>query len=108
MSHAVETPNGGHVGSPVQTVHRMQKKLSQFLFQISAALLFCVAQALAQTPNDLPALSDVERELKGGETHSFKIVLASGQFLHALVEQKDIDVITAVFGPDGKQLSESN
>ncbi|HKG79827.1 MAG TPA: tetratricopeptide repeat protein, partial [Pyrinomonadaceae bacterium] len=86
----------------------MQRKLFKFLLQVSAALLISFAPAFPQTPNDLPALAAVERELKGGETHSFRIELAAGQFLHALVEQQDIDVITAVFGPDGKQLTESN
>ena len=53
-------------------------------------------------------LSSVERELKGGETHSFRISLTAGQYLYAVVEQQGIDVVTAVFGPDGKQLIESD
>src|SRR3954451_799293 len=38
-----------------------------------------------QNANDLPLLSPVERELKGGESHSYRISLASGQFLYGLV-----------------------
>ena len=57
---------------------------------------------------ELPTLSATERELKGGETHSYRIQLTSGQFLYALVEQKDIDVVTATFGPDGNQINESD
>ena len=86
----------------------MKMKPSQFVVQSLAILLIGVAPVFAQTPRDLPALAAVERELKGGETHSFRVVLAAGQFLHAIFEQKDIDVMTVVFGPDGKQLSESN
>ncbi|HEX7331412.1 MAG TPA: CHAT domain-containing protein [Pyrinomonadaceae bacterium] len=86
----------------------MKTKPPQLVVQFLAILLISVAPVLAQTPGDLPTLAAVERELKGGETQSFRIVLSAGQFLHALVEQKDIDVIPAVFGPDGKQLSESN
>ncbi len=78
------------------------------MVQFLVTLLIGVAPVLAQTPHDLPTLAAVERELKGGETQSFRIDLTAGQFLYALVEQKDIDVMTAVFGPDGKQLSESN
>ena len=52
-----------------------------------------------------PALAPVERELKGGESHSYLISLAAGQFLHALVEQKGIDLEVVVYGPDGRQLS---
>lgn len=47
----------------------------------------------------------IERELKGGETHRFQISLASAQFLHAIVDQKGIDLVVTVFGPDGKQIS---
>ena len=85
----------------------MRKTLLQLPLQIPL-LLICLIPTLAQTPNDLPTSSSVERGIKGGETHSFRIALTSGQFLHVLVEQEDIDVITASFGPDGKQLTESN
>lgn len=57
---------------------------------------------------DLPAFSPQERDLKGGETHSFRLPLTSGQFLHALVEQKEIDVSVVVFGPDGRQIAETD
>jgi CHAT domain-containing protein/tetratricopeptide (TPR) repeat protein len=86
----------------------MVKKPSHFVLRFLAILLIGVAPVFAQTTGDLPTLAPVERELKGGETHSYRIVLAAGQFLHAVFKQKDIDVMTAVFGPDGKQLSESN
>jgi len=45
-----------------------------------------------------------ERELKGGETHSFRIHLSSGQFLYAEVEQKGIDVVVTLVGSDGQPL----
>src|SRR6267378_3801340 len=56
----------------------------------------------------LPSLSSVERELKGGETQSYRISLNRGQFLSALVEQRGIDVVVTLFGPDGKQLAETD
>ena len=86
----------------------MKRIALQFLPPVAAALLMCVVPAWAQTAKDLPELTDVQRELKGGETHSFRIALASGQFLNAAVQQQDIDVVVAVFGPDGKQLTESD
>ena len=52
-----------------------------------------------------PPLAPVERELKGGESHSYSISLAPGQFLHALVEQKGVDLEVVLFAPDGRQLS---
>ena len=84
----------------------MTNKIKKHLFLFLVQMLACVA--VAQTPNDPRPLSDGEHELKGGETHSYRISLTSNQFLYALVEQIDIDVTTAVFAPDGKQLTESN
>ena len=87
----------------------MKKHLFQSLVQVLVAVTICVVPAFGQTPpQELPPLSAVQRELKGGETHSFKIQLAAGQFLNARVEQENIDVVTAIFGPDGKQLTESD
>ncbi len=85
----------------------MEKRLFPLLVRLLAALSI-VLPVLAQTPTGLPTLTAVQRELKGGETHSFQISLTAGQFLHAVVEQEGIDVTTSVFGPDGKQLSESD
>jgi len=50
----------------------------------------------------------IERELAGGEAHSYQVALASGEYLHVVVEQRGIDVIVTVFGPDGQQLADVN
>lgn len=84
----------------------MKRTTFHFLERLLAALAICVLPVGAQTAKDLPALAAVTRDLRGGETHAYHINLTSGQFLHALVEQQDIDVVTSVFTPDGKQISE--
>src|SRR6185503_5797723 len=86
----------------------MKKKFLHPLVQILLAGTMCVLPALGQTVRDLPTLAPVQRELKGGETHSYRIQLTAGQFLHAQAEQENIDLVTAIFGPDGKQLTESD
>src|SRR4029079_13532162 len=86
----------------------MKKKLLHPLVQIVVAGMICVFPALGQTVNDLPVLTPVQRELKGGETHSYRIQLTAGQFLNAQAEQENIDLVTSIFGPDGKQLTESD
>jgi CHAT domain-containing protein len=48
----------------------------------------------------------IERELKGGEVHYYKITLASGQYLRVVVEQRGVDVVVTLFGPDGKKIVE--
>lgn len=48
----------------------------------------------------------IERELAGGEAHTYRIAPASGQYLKVVVEQKGIDVMVRIVGPDGKKLTE--
>jgi tetratricopeptide (TPR) repeat protein len=48
----------------------------------------------------------IERKLASGQSHLYKITLAAGQYLNAVVEQRGIDVVVTLFGPDGKQLIE--
>ncbi len=48
----------------------------------------------------------IERALGGGETHLYKLELASGQYLHVAVDQRGIDVAVVVVGPSGKQILE--
>ena len=61
--------------------------------------------AAPQSTTLLPELADGEYQLNAGETKSFRINLAAGLFLHALIEQKDIDVLVTSFGPDGKPIT---
>ncbi len=48
----------------------------------------------------------IERALSGGQIHSYQTTLAAGQYLHVVVEQRGIDVVVVLFGPDGKKLVE--
>jgi CHAT domain-containing protein/tetratricopeptide (TPR) repeat protein len=50
----------------------------------------------------------VERELSGGQSHSYKITMTSGQYLHVVAAQRGIDVAVALFTPDGKKIIEVN
>jgi CHAT domain-containing protein/Tfp pilus assembly protein PilF len=79
----------------------------------SVMLVMCTAQARArQTAQDKqPATAleigkPVERELAGGEAHTYLITLAAGQYLGAVVDQRGIDVVVRLYGPDGKILVE--
>ncbi|HXM49219.1 MAG TPA: CHAT domain-containing tetratricopeptide repeat protein [Pyrinomonadaceae bacterium] len=64
--------------------------------------------ASQEQPKELPQLIPQERELKGGETHSYRVPLTSGQFFYALVDQKGIDVAIVLSGPDGHKLAETD
>jgi tetratricopeptide (TPR) repeat protein len=62
-----------------------------------------------QTDKAIPTLElgkPVERELSGGQSHSYRVLLAAGQYLHVVVDQRGIDVVVGLYGPDAKKLTE--
>ena len=62
----------------------------------------------AQESNSLEPGKPIQRELSGGQTHSYKITMISGQYLRVVVNQRGIDVAVALFTPDGKKISEAD
>src|SRR5262250_2087064 len=60
----------------------------------------------AQESISLEPGKPVERKLSGGQSHSYKVTMGSGQYLHVVVAQRGIDVAVALFTPDGKKIDE--
>ena len=58
----------------------------------------------AQESDSLEPGKPVERELSSGGSHSYKITMISGQYLHMEARQKGIDVAMALYTPDGKKI----
>ncbi len=75
-------------------------------FFLSVSFAQTTSSTNQQTTQTFPTFAAQERELKGGETHAYRVALTAGQFLYALVEQKDIDLSVALFGPDGQEIGE--
>jgi CHAT domain-containing protein len=46
----------------------------------------------------------IERELTEGQSHSYQMTLAAGQYVRLVVDQRGIDMVVKLFGPDGKQI----
>jgi CHAT domain-containing protein/tetratricopeptide (TPR) repeat protein len=47
----------------------------------------------------------IERELSGGESHTFQITLSAGQFVRFVLDQRAINGALILTAPDGKQLA---
>jgi CHAT domain-containing protein len=77
-------------------------------FFLSASFAQATTSPNQQNTQTLPTFAAQERELKGGETHAYRVALTSGQFFYALVEQKGIDVSVALFAPDGQEIGEAD
>jgi CHAT domain-containing protein len=79
-------------------------------------LLLTVVSALASLglqnapvpaePAPLGPGSRIERAMKAGEEHRYRIDLSAGEYVQALIEQQGLDVEEAVLGPDGKPVLE--
>jgi CHAT domain-containing protein/Tfp pilus assembly protein PilF len=66
-----------------------------------------VSQSAASSQSEttfLEAAKPLERNLQGGEKHTYEIRAESGQFMHAVVVQLGIDVALTLFAPDGKPI----
>ncbi|HVS31702.1 MAG TPA: hypothetical protein VMS98_09625, partial [Thermoanaerobaculia bacterium] len=50
----------------------------------------------------------VERQLAGGETHSYSLALETGDFLRVVFDQRGIDVVVTVYGPDQQKVVDVN
>jgi CHAT domain-containing protein/Tfp pilus assembly protein PilF len=48
----------------------------------------------------------IERDLTEGQSHSYQITLAPGQYVKLVVSPRSINVGLALFGPNGKQIAE--
>jgi CHAT domain-containing protein/tetratricopeptide (TPR) repeat protein len=65
--------------------------------------------SLYSSQSDIAALDHkipVEREMAGGQTHSYRVSLNAGQYVRVAVDQKGIDVAMTLFGPDESNLAE--
>jgi len=80
---------------------QMQNKLVWFALPL---ILFCACIAGAQQVPELKPNTSVQRSLSGGQTNEYRMALNKGQFIHAVVEQKGIDVEVELLGPDGKRV----
>src|SRR5215470_16679463 len=68
----------------------------------------CGSAPRAQENISLEPGKPVGRELSGGQSHFYKITMTSGQYLRITVIQQGIDVLIALFMPDGKKIGEAD
>ena len=78
---------------------------------LSSAGWCCSTARAGQEPPKLVPGKPVEREIAGGQSHTYQISLTSGQFVRVVVEQKGIDLTLALAAPQreaAKPVAEAN
>jgi CHAT domain-containing protein/Flp pilus assembly protein TadD len=78
-------------------------RTQSFLITWQAVALFTVG-VTAVHPQELRTGAAVERQIKGGESHSYQIEARPGARLLVTVDQRGIDVVVEARQPDGKTL----
>src|SRR5215475_15160350 len=83
--------------------------LSVVQIQVSHAVRRPDPAGMAQEDQPVRRLESgkpIERELAGGQSHDYQLTLADGQYVNLVVDQRGIDVVVKLFGPDGKPIME--
>ena len=63
-------------------------------------------QETTQEVTPLEPGQSIERPLAGGQKHIYQVTLAENQYARVIVEQRGVDVVVRLLGPDGKQIAD--
>lgn len=63
----------------------------------------CIPQQESK-PQVLEPGKPIERELAGDSAHSYSLTLTAGQFCQAVIDQRGIDVVVALYDANGKRM----
>ena len=85
----------------------LNKLFSLFLLTLGWSVISAYSQ-ITPVPQNLESGQLIERQLAGGESHTYQINLTAGQFMRVVVEQKGIDVALQMMSSDGKPLIEAS
>jgi CHAT domain-containing protein/Tfp pilus assembly protein PilF len=84
----------------------MSRCFSLVVISIFALLESKAAAGTQATVTPLEPGKHIERSITGDEVHSYTLTLTSGQYAHVVVDQRGVDALVAVYGPDGNKLFE--
>jgi CHAT domain-containing protein len=98
----------------------LQNKYRSFALHCGLALFICMSSRSVvpgkPQPNKAPQDDQqvqrleqdrpIERELAGGQSHSYQLRLEAGQYVNLVVDQRGIDVVIRLLGPNGKEMAE--
>src|SRR6185369_17071525 len=91
------------------SLHSLVLRLSGILLLLATPALSIVLQTVVQTPKPpasepLESGRTIEKTVSAGQTHSFTIDAKAGQYLHVIVDQRGVDLVVTLFGPDGAKI----
>jgi len=93
------------IGLPLVYMRASADALYHFKKVKTADAVITPAQGTEQIRQLAPG-RPIVRDLAGLQSHSYQMTLAADQYVRVLVEQRGIDVVVQLIGPDGKQVKE--
>ncbi len=101
---------------PIEPVLFSAKSLTRksLLFILLSLLLLIKPTAItlaydgSEQPRVLELGKPIERDLNGGESHSYQLTLLAGQYVRLFADQRRINVALAAFNPEGKKIIEAD
>ncbi len=97
---------------PIEPVLSSPRKSLRFILLSLLLLLTPTAIALADNVAEQPRVLEpgkpIERDLNGGESHSYQLTLLAGQYVCLFADQRRINVALAAFSPEGKKIVEAD
>lgn len=103
--------SGVHFSIPLVGASLIARRMTCLAIACLAITGFLHAQSspgTAGNPQGEPILLElgkpIEREMRGGEKHSYKVHAEAGQFVHVVALQEGIDVAVTLLDPRGKQI----
>ena len=85
----------------------MPEKSCPKILLLVCLLCLSAAAGFSQEPAKLALGQSLEREIKGGETHSFIVEIGANQTARVEIEQKGVDVSLAAVKPSGEKFIET-
>ena len=96
--------------TPIESADHLKLRFKRWAMIPTFCLMFLLGAGHAvQQAAELESLEVgrlILRDLKGGQSHSYEISLAAGQYAHVVVDQKGIDVVVKLLAPDGNLITE--
>src|ERR1051326_4691230 len=83
--------------------------IAQILFAAGSVSIWAPLPASPQViPTELSLSVAIEREIRGGETHQYRVPAARGQFIHVVADQRGADIELVLRAPDGREIFRSD
>jgi len=82
--------------------------MSRSIVFLCVVFAFSMGVPSAEEPWVLKPGVSVEHTLRAGEKHVFRVEAREGDYLHAIVAERGIDVVATLYGPSGEEIVQCN